>query len=312
MMMQAMTEKAGRIVVGYDGSTHAAHALEWAALEAERRGSALTVFYVVDYGRFATGGGGGVGTGWAPYLADESSKLLVDEGVERARKAAPGVHVTGEAKVGRPVGGLIEASRDADLLVVGSRGCNQLLNLVAGSVAAAMAAHAHCPVVIVRGEGDILPGPERPVVVGVDGSRAAQAALAFALATASDTGAPLVVLCAWNVLRDADAWVGVDARVLIDRESLLTAERKAARQILDAAVERVRADHPDVALTASLVEASPAAALLRAGAHAGLIVVGTRGNGPFSSLVLGSVSHAVVHASTRPVAVVRESVPVRL
>jgi nucleotide-binding universal stress UspA family protein len=143
------------------------------------------------------------------------------------------------------------------------------------------------------------------VVVGVDGSPAAEAALAFAGTMASDTGAPLVVTCAWDVLRDADAWVGVDARVLIDRESLLTAERAAARKILDAAVERVRTDHPDVAVTASLVEASPAAALIRAGAGAGLIVVGTRGNGSLASLFLGSVSHAVVHASTRPVAVVR-------
>jgi nucleotide-binding universal stress UspA family protein len=79
----------------------------------------------------------------------------------------------------------------------------------------------------------------------------------------------------------------------------------SAQEILDSAQKRVRSDYPDVTLTASLVEAAPAQALLHIGANAGLIVVGTRGNGAVSSLLLGSVSHAVVHASTRPVAIVR-------
>src|SRR5436309_4880803 len=120
----------GRIVVGYDGSTYASHAVEWAAAEAARRNTPLAVLYVVDYGRFAVGGGVGVGTGWAPYLADESSKLLVGRGVELARKAEPQVQVTGEAVIGRPVGALMEASRTADLLVVGTRGFTELANLV--------------------------------------------------------------------------------------------------------------------------------------------------------------------------------------
>jgi nucleotide-binding universal stress UspA family protein len=300
-----MNGQTGRIVVGFDGSTHAAQAVEWAAAEAARRGRPLTVFYVIDYGRFVTGGGNSGATGWGAFLADEPAKVLVDQGVELARKAAPDVQVTGETKVGRPIGALFEASRTADLMVVGTRGYTELANLAVGSVAASIAAHAHCPVVIVRGDGKVLPGPAHPVVVGVDGSTASQAALVYAAGTARDTSAPLVVVCAWNVLAEHGAWVGVDARVLIDRDDLLRAERTAAREILDAAVERVRTEYAEVALTASLVEAAPAAALITAGADAGLVVVGTRGHGAFTSLLLGSVSHAVVYASTRPVAVVR-------
>src|SRR5947209_18737307 len=136
-----MNGQTGRIVVGFDGSTHAAQAVEWAAAEAARRGTPLTVFYVIDYGRFVGGGSKSGGVGWAAYLADEPAKLLVDQGVELARKAAPDVQVTGETKVGRPIGALFEASRTADLIVVGTRGYNELANLAVGSVAASMAAH---------------------------------------------------------------------------------------------------------------------------------------------------------------------------
>jgi nucleotide-binding universal stress UspA family protein len=228
-----MNGQTGRVIVGYDGSTHAAHAVEWAAAEAARRDRPLIVLYVIDYGRFAVAGGGSIGTDWRPYLADEPGKLLVDKGVELALKAAPDVQVAGEVKVGRPVGALIEASRTADLMIVGGRGFNELGNLVLGSVAAALAVHGGCPVVIVRGDGKAVPGPGHPVVVGVDGSAASQAALAYAARTAQDASAPLIVVCAWNFLLQ-NAWVGVDTRVVIDRDGLLQADRKAAQEILDA------------------------------------------------------------------------------
>src|SRR5919199_6511234 len=101
-----MNGQSGRIVVGYDGSEHASCAVRWAAAEAARRGTPLTVFYVVDYGRFAVAGGGSIGTSWMPHLADEPGKVLVDKGVELARQAASQIQVTGEVKVGRPVGAL--------------------------------------------------------------------------------------------------------------------------------------------------------------------------------------------------------------
>jgi nucleotide-binding universal stress UspA family protein len=106
-----------RIVVGYDGSREAARALEWAAVEAGRRGKPLTVLYVIDYDRFITGGGNSGGVGWAPNLAADSSRALVDKGVEQARTTVPGLQVDGQATVGRPIGALVEASRTARLLV---------------------------------------------------------------------------------------------------------------------------------------------------------------------------------------------------
>jgi nucleotide-binding universal stress UspA family protein len=300
-----MNGQTRRIVVGYDGSAQAVHALKWAAAEAARSGRPLTVFYAIDYARFVSGGGpgGGVSLGGGDVAA-EPAKVLVDNGVALACKAAPGVQVTGQAQVGRPFAALVEASRTAELMVVGSRGHGELLNLAVVSVSASLAAHAHCPVVIVRGGGNVLPGPSHPVVVGLDRSGASQTALDYAARTARNASAPLIVVCAWNDFAQYAWWVSVDTRVVIDRDHMLTAERKAAREILDAAVEQVRTEYPEVSVSASLVEAAPATALLRAAADAGLIVVGTHGRGALKSALLGSVSHAVVHASTRPVAVV--------
>jgi nucleotide-binding universal stress UspA family protein len=300
-----MYGQTGRIVVGYDGSAQATDGLEWAAVEAARSGRQLTVLYVVDYGRFAVGGGNSGGVGWATYLADDSAKLLVDRGVERARQAAPDVQVSGEAKVGRPIGALVEASSAADLMVVGTRGHGELVDVALGSVAATVATHARCPVVIVRGGAAVMPDPAHPVVVGVDGSPASLAALVYAAETAENASAPLVVVCAWNDVARFAGWVSVDTRVVIDRDHLLDAERGSAREILQTAVDHIRTDYPEVDVTSELVEGAPAAALLAAGADAGLVVVGSQGHGALAGLLLGSVSHAILHRSTRPVAVVR-------
>jgi nucleotide-binding universal stress UspA family protein len=115
------------------------------------------------------------------------------------------------------------------------------------------------------------------------------------------------VVTAWNFLLQ-NTWVGLDTQVVIDRDRLLQADREAAQEVLDAATGRIRTAFSDVRVTGSLIEATPAAALLDAGANAGLIVVGNRGHGAVMSFLLGSVSHAVVYASTRPVAVVRGEV----
>jgi nucleotide-binding universal stress UspA family protein len=303
-----MEELTGGIVVGYDGSTSAKHAVEWAAREAKRRGRPLTVLSVMDYGGLGYAGPVGLAHWW-PDVAVEHGRKLSAEGADLARAIVPDLDVTPETQVGPTAAVLIETSRTAKLMVVGSRGHGELHNLAIGSVAAALTAHGRCPVVIVRGERNVLPGPAQPVVVGVDGSAPAEAALAFAASLADQAAAPLTVVCAWNALAE-DAWVDAYAgSVPPEDPELRPAERRVAQVALDAAVASVRAEHPAVAVTPILTEGPPAAALLEAGAEAGLLVVGTRGRGAFTSLLLGSVSHAVVHAATRPVAVVRGGIP---
>jgi nucleotide-binding universal stress UspA family protein len=117
--------------------------------------------------------------------------------------------------LGSPAGQLVDASRDADLIVLGSRGRGRLRAGLLGSTSYAVTAHARCPVVIVRAgaeqqeqqeetAGDLhvaRPGPEHPVVVGVDDSEAAQRALDAAAAWAEREHAALHVVasaaCSW-------------------------------------------------------------------------------------------------------------------
>jgi nucleotide-binding universal stress UspA family protein len=182
-----MDEQTGRIVVGYDGSPNGRHAVEWAAREAQRSGRPLTVLSAVDYGGLVVGSPAGL-TPWWPDLAPSSGQAVAQEGAERASSAAAGVDVAAATEAGPPTALLVHASRTADLVVVGTSGHGVLRNLAVGSVAASVTAHSHCPVVVVRGDGDVLPGPAHPVVVGVEGSPWSRAALAFAAAIA--TGRP--------------------------------------------------------------------------------------------------------------------------
>jgi nucleotide-binding universal stress UspA family protein len=302
-----MDEQRGRIVVGYDGSPSGSHAVEWAAREAQRSGRPLTVLSAVDDGGLVVGGPAGLTPSW-PDVAPPSGRAVSAEGAERARSAAAGVEVAAATEAGPPTALLLHASRTADLVVVGTSGHGVLRNLAVGSVAASVTADGSCPVVVVRGDGQVLPGPAHPVVVGVDGSPSSRAALAFAAATADGASAPLTIVRAWNVLA-GDEWADAYARGLVAEGGNPRAqERPVVQEALDAAVASVRRQHPDLLVRALMPEGRPAVALLEAEADPGLIVVGTRGLGPFTGLLLGSVSHAVVHGATRPVAVVRGEV----
>src|SRR5690606_17034119 len=92
-----------------------------------------------------------------------------------------------------PEPALMAQSRQASLVVVGSSGLGSFTGLLVGSTAVHLAARAECPVVVVRAEAD-----SGPVVVGVDGSRTSESAIAFAFAEASVRGVELVAVHAWR------------------------------------------------------------------------------------------------------------------
>ena len=143
------------IIVGVDGSEHSLSALDWALNEADLRKTPLTV---VSVSPIVTGI---YGPGYAPgdyYPVEEESRAqaekatqdLVNEAVGR-RGAAPAATVTVRALSGTAADELINASADADLLVVGARGAGGFARLVMGSVSTQVTHHALCPVVVVPG-----------------------------------------------------------------------------------------------------------------------------------------------------------------
>ncbi|HLG67213.1 MAG TPA: universal stress protein [Acidimicrobiales bacterium] len=137
--------------------------------------------------------------------------------------------------------------------------------------------------------------PRQRIVVGVDGSDASKEALRWAAAQAEATGASLRVVIAWEF---PAAWGGVPLPASYDPEQ---SARQAAEEVID---EVLGADRrPDVRL--DVVESRPAPALIEAARGADLLVVGSRGHGAFTGMLLGSVSqHCVGHAPC-PVVVVR-------
>lgn len=138
------------IFVGVDGSEHSQRSLEWAMREAEIRKMPLTVITVhpVVAGYFG-----------APVIlaADEPAREQARQGAQEAADKAAAASgdsppsVTIRAVSGFPAEELIEASRDADLLVVGSRGLGGFAQLLLGSVSSQVLHHAHCPVVVIPG-----------------------------------------------------------------------------------------------------------------------------------------------------------------
>jgi nucleotide-binding universal stress UspA family protein len=141
------------IVVGVDGSEHSRRALEWAVREAARRDARLTVVTVVQAiaGYWGTPvlypGDQGFVAGARKDAEEATSKVIADLGGPRP------AGVTVLAQAGIPAEVLVSTSKDADMVVVGSRGTGGFSRLLLGSVGSQVVHHAHCPVVVIPAEG---------------------------------------------------------------------------------------------------------------------------------------------------------------
>lgn len=293
------------VVVGVDGSQPALRAVAWAAPEAVRRGVPLRL--VLAFG-WPTGHHVG-----QPDLGIDAREALLRgaraqlaEAAEVAQATAPGVEVERQLVVGFPIAVLEAESTRAQLLVVGDRGLGGVAGLLLGSVAVALAAHADAPVVVARGAGDggargagdggARRADGRPVVVGIDGSPTSEAALAFAYDAAAARRVPLVAVHTWwDLLVDPALAPLLDWAAIEADEHQVLAERLAGWG----------QKYPDVPVRRVVCRDRPARRLLEQAADAQLVVVGSRGRGAVRGLLLGSVSHALLHHSPCPVAVVR-------
>ncbi|MEU5266865.1 universal stress protein [Amycolatopsis sp. NPDC021455] len=281
------------IVVAVDGSETAAAAALWAAGEAARRHASLLVFTAYGIEDPAFGGKLYPPSDWLAIKEAEAGELL-----RRTRAtleaAVPGLAIATEDSDRGPVPALLEVSDRARLLVTGEP-VGPIAGLFSGSPDVDLAAKAHCPVVVVRGRESV----DGPVVVGVDGSPLSEAAIAWAFEEASLRNAPLVALYTWH---DGDtAGLFSDGNVAFQGESL----RDSGRRLLAQRLAGWQEKYPDVPVERRVEHDKPRHRLLSASQGAQLVVVGSRGRGGFSGLVLGSTSQALLHHAACPVMVVR-------
>jgi nucleotide-binding universal stress UspA family protein len=296
-----MDSHTGRIVVGYDGSEPAGAAVDWAAEQAQRHHLPLMVLSVVDYVGLLPGSFGP--PSW-PTLFQEEAEHVAAKGVQRAGKTAGSIAITGEGRVGQVPDILIQMARPDDRLVVGTRGHGELTGTLLGSLAFAVTAHAPCPVVVVR--GDTSPsGPDRPVLAGVDASAGARSALRYAADEAAGAGARLIVATSFRPVSSLIwAEAGYYSSEATGTPTFDDQAREAAGRVAAAAARTAKDRHPNLAVHELVLSGSADRELVIAANACGLLVVGTRGHGGFAGLLLGSVSHGVIHSSPCPVAVV--------
>jgi len=278
-----MTGTTYGIVAGYDGSPGAAQALRWAAREARARDTELTVSlaWTPDHMELPTESG-------LCDLARRHGREILTRGLPYAESVRGPGRVRADLAAGSAAPVLCERSRDADMVVVGSRGHGELPGVRLGSVSWQLAGHASGRVVVVRGAWRPANQPSGPVVLGADGSPAGRAAITFAFEEAALRDVPLVTLCA---LTDAPGRLGGSRQLEEDFDQLVAAEAK---------------EHPHVNVVRHVLAGAPRAALLTASADAQLLVVGARGRGGFDEMSLGSVAQAVLQYAPCPVGVVRQ------
>lgn len=295
-----MDSQTRGIVVGYDGSTASDVAVDWAAAAAKHRGMPLTILNTADV---VVAGVGPVYTvDHLPPDVAEASDATLESGVERAAKVLEVSQIHRVTAVGSPAAELVRASESADMVVTGSRGRGVLAAGLLGSVSYAVAAHSACPAVVVRGTQAAHPDASHQVVVGVDGSEASERAVDLAGEIAATSGAPLHIVSVGH-LGSAESWAWFEtSKAGTEHTHALTAE---AEETVTRAGERMRAAHPDLAVESEVLFGDAGRVISDFGARAGLIVLGTRGRGGFAGLLLGSVSHRVIHEADCAVMVVR-------
>lgn len=290
------TDKSLGVLVGVDGSPASSAAVVWAARDAEIKNLPLTVVHVVNTD-VATWPPMPYPETWGVWQQDEGRKVLA-EAVKIAEEAVltdRKLTVKTDLVHSTPVSAMIEMSTDAAIVVLGSAGRGAVARLLLGSVSASLVRHARCPVAIIHDEDPLMPHPQRaPVLLGIDGSPASEAATAVAFDEASRRGVELIALHAWNDLEVVEL-PGLDWDKVKAEAEITLAERLAGWQ----------ETYPDVKVCRVVVCDRPARQLVARSESAQLVVVGSHGRGALSGMLLGSVSNAVVHSARMPVIVAR-------
>jgi nucleotide-binding universal stress UspA family protein len=297
MQMSVPISQSG-VLVGVDGSPASKYAVDWAARDAAMRNIRLTLVHAVRP----------IGPTVPPMSAPaafsrwqvEQGQKILDGAVEIARSSMPDggpAQIETEMLFSPVVPTLVDLSKEAQMVVVGSRGRGPIARSVLGSVSSSLIRHAHCPVAVIHDEDPLMPHPaEAPVLVGIDGSPVSELATEIAFQEASWRGVELVALHVWSDVEVND-FPAIDWPAMKPAAEEVLAERLAGWQ------ER----YPDVQVRRVVKCDHPTYQLIRESESAQLVVVGSHGRGGFAGMLLGSVSTALAHSARMPVIVARQS-----
>ncbi|WP_406357903.1 universal stress protein [Streptomyces sp. NBC_00658] len=297
---------ARTVIVGLDGSPESRAAAEWAAREAKLRGLPLKLVHVWEPVPEPMA--------QAPLLGAETqqhwSERIPRESAEGLRLRHPGVDITAEQLSGRPADVLTSQAKDAALLVLGSRGMSGIGGFLVGSVGQGVLAHAERPVVLVRAGEQAADehladpagiasaaGPYRPVVLGLATDDPDPSLVEFAFDAADRRATSLRVVHGWN----PPPYYAYGLAADIELHDQLS--RQEATTLSDV-LRPWRQKFPSVEVVEEPRYGTAANHLVDASREASLVVVGRRiRRNPLGSHI-GPVTHAVLHHSTAPVAVV--------
>lgn len=281
------------ILVGTDGTAASHAAVQWAAREAQRRSLPLRIVHAFDWqweaARYDAG------TEYIDVARQLADAVVAAARVE-AKAVAPSVLIELDTLIGNPAPLLLAAAEHAELLVVGSRGRGGFASLLLGSVSQRVATHAPCPVVVVRGRGDVGEGA---VAVGVDDSPAADHVLATAFEAAASRDTSLAVIRTY--LPATPLWMGDVPAVVVHTPQEDAAEHERLEELL----APWRQKFPQVPVEVMVSHDSPAAVLVGVSHGAQLVVVGSRGHGTIAGALLGSTGAQLLHHADCPVLIAR-------
>ncbi|CAM3812094.1 universal stress protein [Nocardiopsis rhodophaea] len=298
------TPELRRMVVGVDGSDSSRYALEWSANQAVQRGLGVrivtAVWPLVAEGPFSDVVHAGESS--SSSAREQDARALLDYARDWVLRIFPELDVEEKLAAARPAEALLEeaAKPETAAVVIGSRGLGGLATAFVGSVGVELAARCPVPLVVLPKKHESAHGARGRIIVGVDGSEPSRRALEFGFRQAHAVGAELVAVCAWQPMAAFASAMGPVPPEAFDDGAIEAAARRTAEEEL----REPSAQYPDVIVDVRAVRAHPVVALLEEATPADLIVVGSRGRGGFTGLLLGSVSQSILHGAHGPVAIV--------
>ncbi|MDO5682698.1 MAG: universal stress protein, partial [Propionibacteriaceae bacterium] len=235
-----------------------------------------------------------------PDAADRKQAVerVLDEQISMLVDRYPELQVDKLLLTADPVDALVRASRDALMVVIGTRRLGGWTGKVLGSVADAAVARAEGPIVVVPPGYEAAPGP---IMLGFDLAKPPMAAARFAFAAAEESGRSVVVATVEDPVRPLELVAPVQPVSLLPSQDLAQRGEQVER-----ALEDLRAEFPNVVYDVTVVPGLTARSLVALGSEAELLVVGTRGRSPLLGLLFGSVSRAVLRDTETPAVVVPE------